>query len=121
MTASAVKDVRQQQLAQQGNKCALCKLPGTATDAVLDHCHKTGAIRGTLHRGCNSLLGTVENNAARYGVKNLQAFLHGCAGYVQLHTTNITGLIHPTHKTDDEKRVIRNVKAVKARLKKRTA
>ncbi len=86
-----------------------------AQDPVLDHCHKTGAVRGTLHRSCNSLLGKVENNVARFGVKNLPAFLHGCAGYLQRHSTNITGMIHPTHKTDEEKRLARNAKARKVR------
>ena len=97
----------------------MCQLPGVDGDPVLDHCHTTGAVRGTLHRSCNSLLGKVENNAARFGIKSLPAFLHGCAGYLQRHATNITGLIHPTHKTDDEKRLARNKKAVKVRAAKR--
>jgi hypothetical protein len=115
LTHSAIKTVRDQQIIQQGNKCALCGLPGVATDPVLDHCHKSGAVRGTLHRSCNALLGKVENNAARFGVRSLPAFLHGAGKYLQIHTTNITGLIHPTHKTEDEKRIARNKKAVQRR------
>jgi hypothetical protein len=72
-------------------------------------------VRGTLHRSCNSLLGKVENNSARFGVRSLPEFLHGAAAYLQKHSTNITGLIHPTHKTDDEKRLARNKKAVAKR------
>lgn len=88
-----------------------------AKDPVLDHCHTTGAVRGTLHRSCNALLGKVENNHARFGLSkaNLPAFLHGAAKYLQIHTTNITGMLHPTHKTDDEKRVRRNKLAVQRR------
>ncbi len=86
---------------------------GVSGDPVLDHCHRTGAVRGTLHRSCNALLGKVENNFARFGVKDLAAFLHGAAGYLLKHKTNITGMIHPTHKTDDEKRVARNAAARK--------
>lgn len=112
LTNSQIKTVRDSQIIQQGNKCALCGLPGVSSDPVLDHCHTTGAVRGTLHRSCNALLGKVENNAARFGVKSLPAFLHGAAGYIQRHLTNITGLIHPTHKTEDEKRIARNKKAV---------
>jgi len=89
-----------------------------ASDPVLDHCHTTGAVRGTLHRGCNALLGKVENNASRFGVKSLPAFLNGAASYLQRHMTNITGLIHPTHKTEDEKRLARNAKARKVRATK---
>lgn len=83
----------------------------------MDHCHTTGAVRGTLHRSCNALLGKVENNHARFGLPKdrLPAFLNGAAKYLLLHTTNITGLIHPTHKTEDEKRLARNAKARKKR------
>lgn len=101
----------------QRGLCDLCGLPGVAKDPVLDHCHTTGAVRGTLHRSCNALLGKVENNHARFGMSkgNLPAFLHGAAKYLQKHSTNITGLIHPTHKTEDEKRIARNKKAVQRR------
>ncbi len=88
---------------------------------MLDHCHTTGAVRATLHRSCNSLLGKVENNAARFGVRSLPAFLHGAAKYLQIHTTNITGLTHPTHKTLDEKRLARNKAAVTKRAKAKKA
>lgn len=105
----------------QGGKCALCGLPGVIKDPVLDHCHTTGAVRGTLHRSCNALLGKVENNHARFGVSKdaLAAFLHGAAAYLQKHKTNITGLLHPTHLTEDEKRIKRNKAAVKARAEKK--
>jgi hypothetical protein len=46
---------------------------------------------------------------------NLPAFLHGAAQYLQKHKTNVTGLIHPTHKTPEEQRIARNLKAVKKR------
>ena len=74
-----------------------------------------------MHRSCNSLLGKLENNAARFGVRDrdMPAFLHGAASYILKHRTNITGLIHPTHKTDDEKRIARNKKAVAARASKK--
>jgi hypothetical protein len=95
----------------------MCKLPLLLKDAVLDHCHITGAVRGTAHRSCNALLGKVENNAARFGMptSRMPAFLHGIAEYLQLHKTNITGMLHPTHKTEDEKRIRRNKLAVKRR------
>lgn len=69
--------------------------------------------------GCNALLGKVENNAPRFGVRNLSAFLHGTAAYLQRHLTNITGLIHPLHLTEDEKRIKRNTKARATRAAKK--
>ena len=68
-----------------------------------------------MHRSCNALLGKVENNAPRFGVRDLAAFLHGAAAYLQRHSTNITGLVHPTHLTEDEKRIKRNKAAVAKR------
>jgi len=92
-------------------------MPRAPYDPVLDHDHGTGAIRATLHRSCNALLGKVENNAARFGVKDLAAFCHGVAKYMQVHSTNITGLLHPTHKTADEKRIAANKKRRVVRAK----
>lgn len=87
----------------------MCQLP--LTKPVLDHAHTTGAVRGTLHNGCNAVLGKIENSYKRYGVVNLSAFCNGVAAYLQRHTTNQTGLIHPTHRTDDEKRELKNKRA----------
>lgn len=122
LTAAQVKLVRVKIAAEQGNRCALCqgqlgiKAP---LDPVLDHDHATGAVRGVLHRGCNSLLGKVENNAPRYGVRNIRAFCSGLAGYLLKHMTNVTGLLHHTYKTEDEKRLLRNKRARIARAKKK--
>jgi hypothetical protein len=121
LKTTEVAKVRADQLAQQAGRCALCKLPCAATQACLDHDHSTGAVRGTLHRGCNALLGKVENNHRRYGVPNLAAFSQGVATYLQHHAVNRTGMLHPTHKTEDEKRLARNAKARKARASKKVA
>ncbi len=103
--------------AVQGGRCALCSLP--LSKPCADHDHSTGAMRGVLHNGCNALLGKLENNYKRYGVVNLAAFSNGVAAYLQRHQTNVTGLLHPTYKTDDEKRVRRNTLAKKARATKK--
>lgn len=122
LTATQIKLVRLRIAADQGNRCAICggqlglKAP---LDPVLDHNHQTGAVRGVLHRGCNSLLGKVENNGPRYGVRDILAFCGGLANYLRNHLTNVTGYLHPTHRTDDEKRVLRNRRARVTRAKKK--
>lgn len=124
LKASQVGPTRAALAERQGGRCALClgKLGLKAPlDPVLDHDHKTGAIRGVLHRGCNSLYGKVENNAARYGVHSIPAFASGIANYQRQHAVNVTGLVHPTHKTEDEKRLARNAKARKATAARRAA
>jgi hypothetical protein len=50
---------------QQDNKCAICKQPESAIDGKskairdlsVDHCHKTGKVRGLLCSTCNRGLG----------------------------------------------------------------
>lgn len=119
LKASEVATVRERLAAAQGGRCAICQLP--LTKPCLDHNHNTGAVRATLHNGCNALLGKLENNYKRYGVVNLSAFLQGTAAYLQRHVTNQTGYLHPSHKTEDEKRERRNAKARATRTAKRLA
>lgn len=119
LKTTEVASVRNRLLQDQGGRCALCGLPCSAAQAVLDHDHSTGAVRATLHRGCNALLGKVENNAARYGVQSVAAFGVGLGAYLNKHRINITDLLHPSHKTDEEKRLLRNKRAREARAKKK--
>lgn len=116
---------RQKLAAAQGGTCAICRQPlGTKAplDPVLDHCHTTGIVRGVLHRGCNALLGKLENNVKRYGVRDPARFLSGAWPYLAKHANVIGGgdvVLHPTHKTEDEKRELRNKRARAARAKKK--
>ena len=115
LKASEVSVIRERLGQQQHGRCAICQLP--LVRPVLDHDHSTGAVRATLHAGCNSLLGKVENNYKRYGVTNLAAFLAGTAAYLQRHSTNQTGYLHSTHKDQDEKRELKNKRARATRAK----
>ena len=119
LKTTQVATVRNELLVKQGMRCGLCSLPCTAEQAVLDHDHSSGAVRATLHRACNAVLGIIENNYRRYGVGNLAAFTNGVAPYLTLHSFNITGLLHPSYKTPDDKRLARNAKARAARAAKK--
>lgn len=113
-----IVEYRKQQLAKQDNRCALC-MDIIVDDAVLDHCHKSGLIRGVLHRGCNSLLGKIENNMPRnrVTVERLRGLAHNLIEYIT--TTNSTA-IHPTHRTPEEKAEIKKQKRRKSSVNKRT-
>lgn len=111
LKSTQIAATRARLLAEQGGRCALCRLSLTAANAVLDHDHDTGAVRAVLHRSCNAVLGKVENGAVRYCVPNLIAFASGLGEYLRSHAVNISGLIHPLHKTPDEKRLLRNKRA----------
>lgn len=58
----------------QGGKCLVCG-KDLDRDINVDHCHETGAIRGLLHRRCNSLLGHAKDDPAvlRRAVEYLEA------------------------------------------------
>jgi hypothetical protein len=48
---------------KQGGKCAICqKEPGSMTAAHIDHCHKTGKVRGILCNVCNWYLGKIDRD-----------------------------------------------------------
>lgn len=51
-------------LEQQEGVCRVCnkKLPDNHTFVAVDHCHKTGKVRGLLHRGCNVAVGAYERH-----------------------------------------------------------
>ena len=118
LTQAATKAYREAKLREQGGRCALTGYTISAAEAVLDHDHATGHVRGVLHRGVNSLLGKIENNHKRYGVSlpMLRAMAPTIADYIQRDYSNSP--YYPTHRTEDEKRELRNKRAREARARK---
>ena len=119
LTQAATKAYREAKLKEQGGRCALSGYTLSTSEAVLDHCHSTGHVRGVIHRGVNALLGKVENNYRRYGVSlpMLRAVAPAIANYIeQDYSSNV---YYPTHRTEDEKRLRRNAQARKARSAKK--
>lgn len=98
-----IKEHRERELQAQNNLCALCGDPIT-DDAVLDHDHKTGLLRQVLHRGCNSMLGKIENNMPRSKITldRLEVFAGRLIEYIK---TQHTLCLHPTYKTPEEKKM----------------
>lgn len=69
-------------LENQGGGCAICgtKTPGARTGVfAIDHCHKTGRVRGLLCTNCNNGIGRFHDDpdrlqrAARYLAANVRA------------------------------------------------
>ena len=60
-------DDKHRLIQEQNNRCKGCggEFSGPR-DSCLDHCHKTGVVRGVLCRSCNTLLGRIEANASRH-------------------------------------------------------
>lgn len=92
-----IVSTRQELLIEQNNRCAICDIELSKDEAVLDHDHSTLAVRGVLHRGCNRLLGYIENSR-RLGVPDYFAFSDGVGDYLVHHYINRTGLIRRNTK-----------------------
>ena len=104
-----VAGVRDDLLQAQNFRCAICNIGLTNDTAVLDHCHTTGAIRGVLCRNCNGIEGKVHNLARRAKRQYTAAWwLDRLASYWENHTSDRHGLMHPTHKTAEDKRLRAN-------------
>ena len=93
---------------KQGNKCMLCQRSFDtleAKDAVLDHDHKTGLCRGVLCRNRNGMEGKIWNraNRAKQGMTVIE-WATRLVKYWTLYSTDQTGFLHPTHKTEAEKK-----------------
>lgn len=64
LTTEQRKSARTQLFILQDGCCGICERPETDSKRVmsLDHCHKTGHIRGLLCTRCNFLLGFARDN-----------------------------------------------------------
>lgn len=119
LTQAAVKSYREAKLREQGGRCAITGYTLSPAEAVLDHCHTTGHVRGVIHRGVNALLGKLENNHKRYGVALPQVIAMG-EGLREYLSKDYSGNpLHYTYRTEDERREARNAKARKLRAAKK--
>lgn len=114
LTNSMVAMVRAKTLAEQKGKCAICQINVVAEQKLptLDHDHTTGVCRGVLCNNCNGLEGKVINlaNRAKRNETPLE-WLKRLVEYLTHHQVNRTSMLHPTHKSLDEKRILTNKKA----------
>ena len=90
---SEIKPLREQLIEEQHGLCNLCQ--HELDNPCLDHCHINGNIRAVLCRGCNSLLGKLENNLARNKITPLK--LKNILENIWEYRFNIREEIHPTH------------------------
>lgn len=125
-----LKLVRAALLKEQDNLCPLCERDLSyikPQQRCVDHDHSkegpsAGAIRGVLCSNCNGNEGRIRTRVlcAKGHLSELE-WLENLVAYLRKHETNQTGLIHHTHKTPNEERILKNKKAreYRARMKRK--
>ena len=103
-----VKEFREELRKKNNQRCVLCGEPLSYEDAALDHDHKTGYCRDTIHKDCNILLGKIENYIRRYGKRFrekeiLEEFLRNTSEYLFKDYSDMP--FHPTHRTPEDKQI----------------
>ncbi len=90
LAQSKLKEWRQANLPKE---CPIFKCK--VDDAVVDHCHNTGLVRGVLHRQSNAWAGKIENSWKRHGYNSRVALpeaLRALATYLEEARTDV---LHP--------------------------
>ena len=90
LAQSKLKEWRQANLPRE---CPIFKCK--VDDAVVDHCHNTGLVRGVLHRQSNAWAGKIENSWKRHGYNSkiaLPEALRALATYLEEARTDV---LHP--------------------------
>jgi hypothetical protein len=111
-----IKPLRYQYLGEQLGLCALCREPIDLGEEVLDHCHKTGYIRSVLHRGCNAYIGSMENGLARNRITPNR--LANILANFESYRVSVKPIMHPTHRTPEERQERARKRAKLARAKR---
>lgn len=110
--------LRAQLLSQQQGLCALCLEPCAPAQAVLDHDHSTGHIRGVLHRGCNSFEGQVVRSLPRNLItpQRLRRILLHWHSYHEIQRP----WLHPQHRDPEQKKALALARARARRAQNRS-
>ena len=108
-----IQEIKIKLLLDQNFICPLCKVdmrPMESKNRCLDHDHDTGYIRAVLCRNCNSMEGKITGCIRR--AKRLLSKEEWFQNLIH-HWMISTAMIHPTHKTPEEKKELRRKRAAK--------
>lgn len=119
LSTSQIKPQREALREAQLNACALCGEYVPVDEAVLDHDHKTGHCRDVLHRGCNAMLGHIENNRPRHKLLGGRLKRMLAAVFEYIHKDYRDRPLHPTHRTPEQKQERTKTLARKRRAAKK--
>ena len=118
ITRHEVSAIREQISAKQKHICPLCGSSLKQKRPAMDHDHETGFLRGVLCVNCNGMEGKIKHYATRAkGNLTFIEWLKNLMQYYEYHSTPRYPLLHPEHKTEEQKRLDRNKKARQRRAK----
>ena len=129
ITRGQVRAVTMKLLKEQGGLCPVCAKPislaqrSTSGDGpALDHDHRTGHIRGVLHRSCNGGIGKAESIVGRWitgSMQDEQAIIQDMQRMVNYLLQPNTDLIYYAHKSEEEAKLAQNAKRRKVRAQRK--
>lgn len=129
ITRGQVRVVTMKLLKEQGGLCPVCAKPislaqrSTSGDGpALDHDHRTGHIRGVLHRSCNGGIGKAESIVGRWitgSMQDEQAIIQDMQRMVNYLLQPNTDLIYYSHKTEEEAKAAQNAKRRRVRAQRK--
>ena len=126
LTRTQLRSFTISQLQAQGGICPLCQQKidySIPREAVCDHDHNTGEVRGILHRSCNAALGKVDNAAGCWGAKSMSydAIVPWLKAMIAYYEKPGLGVIYPEHKTAEQKAEATRIKRNKTAAVRRAS
>ena len=121
ITFSKIEELREKYSKKQGNTCPICGRSLLRLRATLDHCHKTGYLRGVLCNNCNGLEGKLSGIIARIDVSKLgyETIMRNIAAWID--PANLKRKhIHPNAETLGEQKLRQKKRTQTLRIRKKT-
>lgn len=92
----------------EGTRCPITNEVMSGKNLHLDHCHRTGFVRGCLSRGANTLLGKVENHFYGFmGERSKTLLIAYLARMIQYLNKGDTDVMHWKGATEEVARFSR--------------
>lgn len=120
ITHSKIEELRDKYAKKQGYRCPLCQRDLRRLRVTLDHCHKTGYLRGALCNNCNGLEGKLTTALRRMDLSGIgpEQLLRNLAAWMSEDQLK-RKYIHPNAETLSEQKARQKKRAQTLRIQKK--